>query len=90
MCRRQPWPGAYTRFRGQSLHIWKSHVADDTVSGEPGALHPAGKRLLVSCGEGSALEILEVQMEGRKRIPAVAFVNGQHIHQGEKFEGEGE
>lgn len=88
----QPWPGAYTLFRGQSLHIWKSRLVGDTPSdagaNEPGTLHPVGKRLLVSCGGGSVLEILEVQMEGRKRIPAAAFVNGQHIAQGEKFQGE--
>ncbi|HTT62228.1 MAG TPA: methionyl-tRNA formyltransferase [Bryobacteraceae bacterium] len=71
----QPWPGAYTRFRGQQLHIWKSHVAP----GEPGV--PG--RLLVDplravCGEG-ALELIEVQLEGRKRIPAAAFANGQRV-----------
>jgi len=71
----QPWPGAYTRFRGQQLHIWRSRVAR-TESGEPGRLllHP----LRAVCGEG-ALEPIEVQLEGRKRISADAFANGQHI-----------
>jgi len=74
----QPWPGAYTRFRGRQLHIWKSRVvAHDT--GEP---VEAGRLLLhplrVVCGEG-ALELIEVQLEGRNRIPAEAFTNGQRI-----------
>ncbi len=71
----QPWPGAYTRFRSQQLHIWKSRL---TMRG-PGApgqllLHP----LRAVCGEG-ALELIEVQLQGRKRIGAEAFANGQRI-----------
>jgi methionyl-tRNA formyltransferase len=71
----QPWPGAYTRFRGQQLHIWKSRVAAHG-EGAPGLLtsHP----LAVVCGQGS-LEPIEVQLEGRKRITAEEFVNGQHL-----------
>jgi methionyl-tRNA formyltransferase len=71
----QPWPGAYTRFRGQQLHIWKSRAAAEEPS-VPGRLllHP----LRVVCGEG-ALELIEVQLEGRKRIAAEAFANGQRI-----------
>ena len=71
----QPWPGAYTRFRGQQLHIWKSRVTAP-AAGEPGLLtsHP----LAVVCGQGS-LEPIEVQLEGRKRITAEEFANGQHI-----------
>jgi methionyl-tRNA formyltransferase len=71
----QPWPGAYTRFRGQQLHIWKSRLAA-AAAGEPGLLtsHP----LAVVCGQGS-LEPIEVQLEGRKRITAEEFANGQHI-----------
>ncbi|HXM43236.1 MAG TPA: methionyl-tRNA formyltransferase [Bryobacteraceae bacterium] len=71
----QPWPGAYTRFRGRQLHIWKSRVAM-TEAGEPGRLLPTPLR--AACGEG-ALDLIEVQLEGRKRIAAEAFANGQLI-----------
>jgi methionyl-tRNA formyltransferase len=71
----QPWPGGYTRFRGQVLHISKSRVS----TGEPGV---TGRLLCnplrVVCGEGT-LELIEVQIEGRKRIAAEAFANGQRI-----------
>lgn len=75
----QPWPGAYTRFRGQQLHIWKSRV-DGAEAGDPGRLllHP----VRVVCGlpaGNAALELIEVQLEGRKRIAAEAFANGQRI-----------
>jgi methionyl-tRNA formyltransferase len=74
-----PWPGAYSFFRGQMFHIWKSRVAEDAVGEEPGRFIPHKKRLLIACGEATALEAMEVQMEGRKRMPAEAFLNGQHL-----------
>ncbi len=72
----QPWPGASTSFRGQRLHIWRSRPHPDPGA-EPGRF--AGlKPPLVGCGTGS-LELVEVQMEGRKRMPAADFVNGQRL-----------
>jgi methionyl-tRNA formyltransferase len=71
----QPWPGAYTHFRGQQLHIWRSRVGQPG-SGEPGSL--ARDPLHAACGEGT-LELVEIQLEGRKRITAAEFANGQRI-----------
>jgi methionyl-tRNA formyltransferase len=71
-----PWPGAYTTFRGQVLHIWRSKPANDIDSGCPGTVRVAGRRLLVACGQGTSLEIEELQLEGRKRMSAEAFRNG--------------
>jgi len=72
----QPWPGAFTAFRGQKLHIWKSRVAGAQcgTSGRIGKLKP----ITICCGSGS-LELLEVQLDGRKRISAADFVNGQRV-----------
>jgi len=72
----QPWPGGYTRFRGQTLNIWKSRVAETPL--EPGELRRIGKALLAGCGHGS-IELIEVQMEGKKRMTAEAFANGQRL-----------
>jgi methionyl-tRNA formyltransferase len=74
-----PWPGTYTTFRGQVLHIWKAKPANDIDSGLPGSVHAAGRGLVVACGHGTALEIEELQLEGRKRISAEAFRNGQRM-----------
>jgi methionyl-tRNA formyltransferase len=74
----QPWPGAFTTFRGQSLHIWKSRVADLAATSVPGTARRIANTLLVACGSGT-LELLEVQMEGRKRLPAADFANGQRL-----------
>jgi methionyl-tRNA formyltransferase len=78
-----PWPGAYSFFRGQMFHLWKSRVVSDTASGKPGQTILEKKRLLISCGEGSMLEPIEVQVEGRKRMSAEAFLNGQHLRDDE-------
>jgi methionyl-tRNA formyltransferase len=76
-----PWPGAYTSFRNQILHVWKSRVV--AAGGDtPGRLRP-GKKLIAGCGESSALELLEVQLEGRKRMSGDAFANGQHLSENE-------
>jgi methionyl-tRNA formyltransferase len=80
----QPWPGAYTAFRGHTLHVWRAKVRG-LGSGvwEPGRV--VGLRpLVIACGEGE-LELIEVQMEGRKRISAADFVNGQRIEEGEQL-----
>jgi methionyl-tRNA formyltransferase len=88
-----PWPGAYSHFRGQLFHIWKSRVAGGhapgeaasgkVASGRPGQLIAEKKRLLIVCGDGTSLEPLEVQIEGRKRMPAEAFLNGQRLNENE-------
>ena len=73
----QPWPGASTIFRGQALHVWRSRVRNGSGGGAPGSFVSL-KPPVVSCGTG-ALELVEVQMEGRKRIPASDFANGQRL-----------
>jgi methionyl-tRNA formyltransferase len=78
-----PWPGAYSFFRGQVFHIWRSRVSSHASSGEPGQMIPHKKRLLIACGETTMLEPIEVQVEGRKRMPAEAFLNGHHLADGE-------
>ena len=74
-----PWPGTYTTFRGQLLHFWNVKPAIDIEMGIPGSVQVRNRKVLVSCGNNSALELLEVQLEGRKIIPAGAFCNGQHL-----------
>ncbi|MGH9628265.1 MAG: methionyl-tRNA formyltransferase [Bryobacteraceae bacterium] len=78
-----PWPGAYTAFRGQLLHIWKAKPANDIDSGLPGSIHIRNRRVLVVCGHETVLELLEVQLEGRKRVSAEAFHNGQRLIENE-------
>lgn len=79
----QPWPGAFTHFRGQALHLWKSRVAEEVGPLAPGRLLHG--RLVAGCGEGTALELLEVQLEGRKRLSGAQFANGQRLTDNENL-----
>jgi methionyl-tRNA formyltransferase len=81
-----PWPGAHTRFRGQLLHIWRARVGSDRAALAPGQVL-AGGRFRVACGDGGVLELLEVELEGRKRMSGEAFANGQRLREDE-FLGE--
>ncbi len=83
----RPWPGAFTTFRGKNFHIGAARVADAGAPSpaEPGALAAEGTKLLVSCGDDSRLELSEVQIEGKKRLPARDFLNGVRLAPGEKL-----
>ncbi|MEO5923616.1 MAG: methionyl-tRNA formyltransferase [Bryobacteraceae bacterium] len=75
-----PWPGCYGFLREQRLHIWKAKPAERALP--PGALRVDGRRLFAGCGQGS-LELLEVQLEGRKRMDTAAFLNGLSLEASE-------
>ena len=78
-----PWPGAFTSFRGKTLHIWKARpVAIDIPAG---TLRVEDGSLLVGCGANSSLELFEVQIEGKKRMSAQDFLNGYHPKAGEQL-----
>jgi len=68
-----PWPGAYGFLRGSRFHVWKACVSDLVLA--PGRLRAEKGGLWVGAGAGS-LELLEVQLEGKKRMDARAFLNG--------------
>ena len=84
----QPWPGAFTRIQGHTLHIWKSRPAIETTGAANGGRVPGRvvtlKPFVVSCGEG-ALELLEMQLEGRKRLSAADFINGRHLNENDSL-----
>ena len=73
-----PWPGAFTVFRGKSLNLHQAVVEDD-ASVQAGMLVYADGKLLAGCGQGTVLHILELQLEGKKRMSARDFANGNRI-----------
>jgi methionyl-tRNA formyltransferase len=75
----QPWPGAYTYYRGKKLTLHRMVPAGTT--GIPGGeLMVEGNRLFVAAGSGTRLELLEVQVEGKKRMPVADFLRGAAPH----------
>ncbi|MGO9124741.1 MAG: methionyl-tRNA formyltransferase [Terriglobales bacterium] len=79
----QPWPGAFTTFRGKTLQVWAARPSPGQIA--PGELAVQADRLFAGSGENTALELLEVQPEGKKRMPARDFVHGYHPTTGEKL-----
>lgn len=78
----QPWPGAYTQFRGKQLRIIAAAPGEGEQSLSPGELRAAGDRLLVGCAGGS-LEIIQIQPEGKKAMAAGDFIRGYRPAPGE-------
>ena len=77
-----PHPGAWT-YDGESMvKIYRTHVADSGqeggVQGMPGQVTDVSDGLVVACGEG-AVELLELQQEGRRRLPAMDFMRGHAL-----------
>ncbi len=79
----QPWPGAYSKFRGKNLQIWKAVPLNRILS--VSELKAGGDHIFVGCGEGTAIELLEVQLEGKKRTPAADFIRGYRPRPGERL-----
>ena len=80
-----PWPSAYTRLDGKTLKIWRANVLPDEKKAAPGCIIKAEKgSFLVQTGDG-VLELLEVQLEGKKRMTTDAFLNGYTVEEGTYF-----
>jgi methionyl-tRNA formyltransferase len=81
----QPWPGAHTTFRGQLFHIWLSHRERRQTASLPGQLLLHRDGIFVGCGDGLLLNLIEVQLEGRKRMSADDFARGHRVAEKEKL-----
>jgi len=81
----QPWPHAFTELRSQRLIIWTA-VPEwiEQLRFTPGQVIDASHdRLIVACGEGTALRLLEIQPQDSRRMKARDFLNGTHLRIGE-------
>jgi methionyl-tRNA formyltransferase len=82
----QPWPGAFTTFRGATCRIWGKALKPVSAGGMPGIILPTQEDgLLVICGGSTVLHVEQVQIEGRNRISDREFMNGARIAPGEHF-----
>lgn len=81
-----PWPSAYTYLDGKTFKIWRARVLEET-EGLPektnvGVVYKVDKKgIYVKTGDG-ALQLLEVQLEGKKRMDVAAFLNGFTVEAG--------
>jgi methionyl-tRNA formyltransferase len=87
----QPWPGAFTTFKSKTLQVHRAQPVQDAVNLTPGEVAVKGTRLFVGCGKSNdkekdpdnALELIEIQLEGKRRMSAQEFINGYHLKSGD-------
>lgn len=76
----QPWPGAFTSLDGKKLIVHRMAVVHapqfEIVNAEAGQVLAREQRMFVACAQGTWLEFEEVQLEGKKRVPAADFLRG--------------
>ena len=78
-----PWPSAYTLLAGKTLKLWKVRVVEG--GGKAGSVIGIDKEsFTIACGEG-AIEVLEVQLEGKKRMSAGDFLKGSTLNIGQEL-----
>ena len=82
-----PRPGAFTCFRGERLKIWRSRNPHASAFPVPvGRIRTTGKgSILVGCGQGTSLELVELQLANRGRVRARDFANGMKLRSGERL-----
>lgn len=78
-----PWPGAYCSFRDRTLKVWRSAVEQGNKSATPGSvLRTDDSGVIVAAGDG-AVRLIEVQAEGRPRLPAAEWARGARVEAGQ-------
>jgi methionyl-tRNA formyltransferase len=79
-----PWPGAYTYLDGELLKL--ARTLPEPGEGEPGVVIAAGPEgVRIACGEG-VLRVRELQLPGKKRLPAADFLRGRPLPPGTRLE----
>jgi methionyl-tRNA formyltransferase len=88
----QPWPGAFTALEGKKLIVHHLAVADAstftftaTASAQPGEILVESHRLLAACASNTWLELVEIQLEGKKRMAAADFLRGMQLAAGKRL-----
>jgi methionyl-tRNA formyltransferase len=82
----QPWPGAFTTFRGKTCQIWGKPLGPVAAGGAPGVILATQEDgLQVICGGATVLRVEQLQLEGRARVTDREFMNGARIKPGERF-----
>jgi methionyl-tRNA formyltransferase len=81
----QPWPGAYTSYRGRNLQVRKAQPVEPARRLLAGEISVEGNRLLTGCGLGTTIEIFELQPEGKRVMSAREFISGYRPQSGDEL-----
>jgi methionyl-tRNA formyltransferase len=83
----QPWPGAFTTFKTKTLQVHRAEPVQHPSELMPGTIAVEAGHFLVGCGQGTALDLIAVQIEGKRRMTAQEFINGYRPKTGDSFRG---
>ena len=89
----QPWPGAFTMYKGKTLQVHRAQPVPNGGTLTPGQIVVEGPRLFVCCGKdqgadqdaNTILELIETQLEGKRRMTAQEFINGYRPQSGDRL-----
>jgi methionyl-tRNA formyltransferase len=81
----QPWPGAFTTLEGKKLIVHRMKIAEESGPADSGQIRIENHRFLVACANHTWIELLEVQLEGKKRLPAADFLRGTPLLSGARL-----
>jgi methionyl-tRNA formyltransferase len=81
----RPWPGAFTTYKTKTLQLHRAEPVQPPIEFMPGAIAVDGAHLLVGCGQGTALDLIEIQIEGKRRMAAQEFINGYRPKAGDRL-----
>jgi methionyl-tRNA formyltransferase len=89
----QPWPGAFTTFEGKTMQVHRAQPSQHEVKLMPGQIAVEGTRLFAGCGKDkdkdkdkdadTTLELIDLQLEGKRRMTAQEFINGYRPRSGD-------
>ena len=78
-----PWPSAYTSYKGKKLKIWEVSPCEEQTEGAPGTVKKLDKEAIyINTGEG-VLKVTQLQLEGKKRMQVKDFLLGCRMEKGE-------
>lgn len=78
-----PWPSAYTTYKGQTMKVWKTNVLNETSDKHPGTILKVDKEGIRVSTKDNVLLIKEIQMPGKKRVLVEEYIKGNSIETNE-------
>ena len=81
----RPWPGAFTTFKGKNMQVHRAEPVENADGLPQGSTAVQDARLVVGCGQDTALNLIEVQLDGKRRMSAQEFINGYRPKPGDRL-----
>ena len=81
----RPWPGAFTTFKGKNMQVHRAEPVQSADGLPQGSTALQDARLVVGCGQDTALNLIEVQLDGKRRMSAQEFINGYRPKPGDRL-----